>query len=332
MRVLPTVLFALALVLAAAGCGDSGGDDASGDAGATVVATTTIAGDLVRAVGGERVEVDTLVPAGADPHGHEPRPSDAVAISEAELVVKSGGDLDEWLDDLIDNAGGDAAEITLIDSVETIEGGHSHEEAEAHAEDEGDADDEAHADDDEVDPHWWQDPRNAILATEAIRDALAEADPGGRRTYERNASAYLADLRALDEDIERCMQRVPRDKRKLVTTHDSLGYFAERYDIEVIGSVIPSLSTQAQPSAKDVDALVEQIEDEGVEAIFPEAAVSQRLEQAISRESGAEVGEELWTDSLGDEGSGAETYVEAMRANANALAEGMSGGSVSCGG
>jgi ABC-type Zn uptake system ZnuABC Zn-binding protein ZnuA len=329
MRVPALALLVLALALAAAGCGDSDGDDGSGGAEAAVVATTTIAGDLVRNVGGERVEVDTLVPAGADPHGHEPRPSDAVAISEAEVVVKSGGDLDEWLDDLIDSAGGDAAEVTLIDSVEAIEGGHAHGEEEAHAGEEEHAAEEAH--DGEIDPHWWQDPRNAILAVGTIRDALTEADPDGRRTYERNARAYVSELRALDEEIERCMQRVPRDKRKVVTTHDSLGYFAERYDVEVIGAVIPSLSTQAQPSAKDVDALVEQIEDEGVEAIFPEAAVSQRLEQAISRESGAEVGGELWTDSLDDEGSGPDTYVDAMRFNANELAEGMSGGRVSCG-
>jgi zinc/manganese transport system substrate-binding protein len=302
MRFAALILLALATALAAAGCGDS--DDGSGGGAAAVVATTTIAGDLVRGVGGERVEVDTLVPAGADPHGHEPRPSDAVAIAEAALVVKSGGDLDEWLDDLIESAGGDAAELTLLDSVKAVG----------------------------ADPHWWQDPRNAILAVEAIRDALADADPDGRRAYERNARAYIAELRALDDEIERCMQRVPPEKRRLVTTHDALGYFAERYDLEVIGSVIPSLSTQAQPSAKDVDALVEQIEDEGVEAIFPEAAVSQRLERSISRESGAEVGGELWTDSLGEEGSGAETYLDAMRANANALAEGMSGGRVSCGG
>jgi zinc/manganese transport system substrate-binding protein len=302
MRVAALVMLVLATTVAAAGCGASG--DGSGGGETAVVATTTIAGDLVGNVGGERVEVDTLVPAGADPHGHEPRPSDAVAISEAELVVKSGGDLDEWLDELIDNAGGDAALLSLFDSVNVIG----------------------------EDPHWWQDPRNAILAVEAIRDALADADPDGRRAYERNARAYIAELRTLDEAIERCIERVPPGKRKLVTTHDSLGYFAERYGVEVIGSVIPSLSTQAQPSAKDVDALIEQIEDEGVEAIFPEAAVSQRLERAISRESGAEVGDELWTDSLGDEGSGAETYLDAMRANANALAEGMSGGRVSCGG
>ena len=304
LPVLAMLVLALAAAVAAAGCDDPEGEDGAGSGEIATVATTTVVGDLLRSVGGNRVHLDTLVPADADPHGHEPRPSDAVAIADAEVVVKSGGDLDDWLDDLIESAGGGAAEVTLLDSVDAIG----------------------------EDPHWWQDPRNAILAVEAIRDALAEADPGGRRAYERNARAYIAGLRALDDEVERCMQRVPPDKRKLVTTHDSLAYFAERYDVEVIGSVIPSLSTQAQPSAKDVDALVEQVEDEGVEAIFPEAAVSQRLEKSISRESGAEVGRELWTDSLGDEGSGAETYLDAMRANANALAEGMSGGRVTCGG
>jgi ABC-type Zn uptake system ZnuABC Zn-binding protein ZnuA len=124
---------------------------------------------------------------------------------------------------------------------------------------------------------------------------------------------------------------VPPAQRELVTTHDALGYLAARYGIEVIGAVIPSLSTQAQPSAKDVDELVRRVEDAGVEAIFPEAAVSQKLERAISREAGAEVGEELWTDTLGPGGSGADTYEGAMRANAAALAEGMSGGRVACG-
>ncbi|HEV2873592.1 MAG TPA: metal ABC transporter substrate-binding protein [Thermoleophilaceae bacterium] len=313
----PTLLLlVLALGLAVAGCGDDAEEGGGGEVGA--VATTTIVGDLVRSVGGERVHLDTLVPADADPHDHEPRPSDAIALSEADIVVKSGGELDEWLDELVESAGGDAAEVTLLDSVEAIEGGHAREEGDPP--------------DGDIDPHWWQDPRNAILAVEAVRDALAGADPAGRRAYERSAAAYTRGLRALDLEIERCIQRVPPRKRKLVTTHDSLGYFAERYGVEVIGSVIPSLSTQAQPSARDVDALVDQIQDEGVEAIFPEVAVSQRLERAISRESGAEVGRELWTDSLGGEGSGAETYVDAMRANANALAEGMSGGRVSCGG
>jgi zinc/manganese transport system substrate-binding protein len=303
MRISALIAVVLAVAaLVASGCGDEAEGEGGGRVGA--VATTTIVGDLVRSVGGQRVGLDTLVPVDADPHDYEPRPSDAVALAEADVVFVSGGDLDEWLGDLVDSAGGDAAEVTLLDSVKAI----------------GD------------DPHWWQDARNAVLAVGAVRDALIEADPGGRAVYERNAAAYVRELRRLDAQIERCMERVPPPKRKLVTTHDALGYFAERYGVEVIGAVIPSLSTQAQPSAKDVDALVGQIEDEGVEAIFPEVAVSQRLERAISRESGAEVGRELWTDTLGPEGSGAATYVDAMRANADALAEGMSGGRVSCGG
>jgi ABC-type Zn uptake system ZnuABC Zn-binding protein ZnuA len=302
--------FVLALCGALAiGCGEENG----GASGAEVraVATTTHVADLVRNVGGERVSVESILSTDADPHDYDPRPSDAAELADADVVVKSGGDLDEWLDELVERAGGDATEVTLLDSVRTIEGGHDH------------------AGDGELDPHWWQDPRNAILAVAAVRKALVETDPGGRDGYERRAAAYTEELRRLDAEVERCIARVPPDKRKLVTTHDSLGYFAERYGVTVIGAVIPSLSTQAQPSAKDVDELVEQIEDEGVEAIFPEAAVSQRLEEAISRESGAEVGEELWTDSLGADGSGAETYVRAMRANASALARGMSGGRVS---
>ena len=164
----------------------------------------------------------------------------------------------------------------------------------------------------------------------AIRDALIDADPAGRAGYERRAAAYTARLRRLDADVARCIDRVPQAKRKLVTTHDALGYFAARYGIEVIGAVISSLSTQAQPSAKDLDELVGQIEHEGVEAIFPEASLSRRLEQAISRESGAEVGGQLWADTLGPAGSTGATYVGAIRANAAALAEGMSGGAVTC--
>jgi ABC-type Zn uptake system ZnuABC Zn-binding protein ZnuA len=303
VRPAPPVLVAFAAVslLMGAGCGD-------GDAGAdlSAVATTTQVADLVRNVGGDRVAVHGILPPNADPHEYEPRPSDAAELADADVVFKSGGDLDEWLDDVVESAGGDAKEITLIDSVKTIEG------------------------EDETDPHWWQSPRNAILAVRAIRDALADADPSGRAGYDRRAAGYIDELERLDAAIASCMDEVPAAKRKLVTTHDALGYFADRYGIEVIGALIPSMSTQAQPSAKDIDGLVEQIESEGVEAIFPEAAVSKKLEQAVSRETGAEVGGELWADTLGPEGSSGASYLEAMRANAQTLAEGMSGDRVQC--
>ncbi len=270
------------------------------------MATTTEVADLVRNVGGERVDVRGLLSAGADPHGYEPRPSDAASIVDAPVVFKSGGDVDAWLDELVDNAGGDAEVVDLIDSVETIDTG------------------------DGADPHWWQDPRNAVLAVAAIREALADADPGGRSAYERNAAAYTRELRKLDRQIAACVAKVPAAGRKLVTTHDSLGYFARRYGIEVIGSVIPSLSTQAQPSAGDIAELVDQVRDEGVEAVFPEAGAGERLEDALSHEAGASVGDPLWADTLGEDGSGAETYTDALAANTAALVEGMSGGSVAC--
>jgi len=298
VRFAPTALIAVLLAVVV-GCGDGGGDD---DAGVRVAATTTQVADLVAHVGGKRVALDSILRPNSDPHEYEPRPSDAAALAKADVVFRSGGDLDEWLDEVVDSAGGGAEQVTLIDSVKR-------------------------ADDD---PHWWQNPRNAILAVAAIRDALIDADPSGRAGYERRAAAYTTRLRRLDAEVAGCLDRVPRAKRKLVTTHDALGYFAARYGIEVIGAVIPSLSTQAQPSAKDVGELVGQIKREGVEAIFPEASLSRRLEQAISRESGAEVGGQLWADTLGPAGSSGATYVEAIQANAVELAKGMSGGSVTC--
>jgi len=292
---------AAGLVLVAAGCGDGG--DGAGSGELTVVATTTQVADLAGHVGGARVEVEGLLRPGGDPHDYEPRPSDVAAAAKAGVIFRSGGEVDEWLGEVTGNAGGDAEAIALIDSVERLGG----------------------------DPHWWQDPRNGVRAIEAIRAALTEADPDGRAAYAANARRASAKLRRLDREIASCVERVPRDKRKVVTTHDSLGYFASRYGIEVVGSVIPSLSTHAQASAGDVDELVRQIRDEGVEAIFPESAVSPDIERAIARESGATVGDALYADSLGPEGSAGETYTGALAADAEALVRGMSGGRVDCG-
>ena len=298
MRAAPRLLAALALAAALAGCGD---DDPAGS-GLSAVATTTHAADFLRAVGGKRVDVRGLLSPSSDPHDYEPRPSDARAVAEATLVVRSGGDLDDWLDDVVDNAGGDARVLTLIDHVERA----------------GD------------DPHWWQDPSNAGRAVAAIRDLLVELDPGGAQTYRARARRYQARLQRLDRAIAGCMALVPREQRKLVTTHDALDYFARRYGLEVVGAVIPARSSQAQPSAGDTDRLVRQIRRERVEAIFPESALNPELERAIARESGADVGEALWADALGPEGSTGATYLEAMAANAATLVEGLTGGRAHC--
>jgi ABC-type Zn uptake system ZnuABC Zn-binding protein ZnuA len=297
MRVWAPVLLAAAAV-AVAGCGD---DSGSGD-GLSVVATTTQAADLTRQVGGDRVNVEGMLRPGGDPHDYEPRPSDVAAVAGAAVVFRSGGEVDDWLGDVIDNAGGDADVVSLIDSVRRLND----------------------------DPHWWQDPRNAVLAVERIRAELSKADPEGRATYARNADRTIQRLRRLDRKIAGCVERVPVAKRKIVTTHDALEYFARRYGVEVVGAVIPSLSTQAQASAGDVQRLVEQIRSEGVEAVFPESSVNPDIERAIAREAGARIGDSLYADSLGPEGSAGETYLGALAADARRLVRGMSGGRVAC--
>ena len=290
-------LAALTLAAALGGCGEE-----TGGGGRLVGATTTQVADLARNVAGERAEVRALLHPNSDPHDYEPRPSDAIAVGEAMLVLRSGGDVDAWLGGLVDSAGADARVVTLIDAVRRRG----------------------------EDPHWWQDPRNAERAVRAISAALASADPEGRATYARNARSYLLRLRALDESVARCIERLPRARRRLVTTHDSLGYYAFRYGIRVVGALIPSLSTEAQPSSGDTAKLVRQIRDEGVRAIFPESSLDPKLERAVSREAGARVGAALWADTLGPENSGGATYIGSIASNTAAIVEGLSGGGQRC--
>jgi ABC-type Zn uptake system ZnuABC Zn-binding protein ZnuA len=286
------LVIALLLVSAVAVVTGAGDDAATGsDARVTVVATTTQAADLARNVGGGEVEVIGLLAPNADPHDYEVRPHDLQALADADLVVRSGGDVDDWLQEAVEGAGSDAPVITLIDHVRKL----------------GD------------DPHWWQDPRNAIAAAAELERALGVADSG-----------YTARLRALDREVATCIAQVPPLERKLVTTHDALGYYARRYGIEVVGAVIPSLSTRGQPSAGETAALVRTIREQGVKAIFAESSVNAKVERAIARETGAVVGRPLWADALGPAGSSGATYVDSIAANTKALVEGFTGGRASC--
>jgi ABC-type Zn uptake system ZnuABC Zn-binding protein ZnuA len=297
-----TLAACVAVFLALTGCG--GGTD---DGRLQVTATTTQVADLVRNVAGDRADVNGILAPNSDPHEYEPRPSDAAAVADADVIFRSGGDLDLWLDQIVESSGSDAPVASLIDSVATIDG-----------------------QDGETDPHWWQDPRNAIAAVEAIRDELAKVDPKGTATYDANAEDYIATLRGLDREIAGCIDRIPADERKLVTSHDALGYYANRYGLEVIGAAIPATTTQAQASAGETADLIDLINGEGVRAIFPEAGVSAKLEDAIAAQSGATVGGQLWADALGPAGSTGATYVEALAANTRTLVDGLTGGEQSC--
>ena len=213
-----------------------------------MVATTTQVADIARNVAGDEAEVHGILTPNADPHDYEPRPSDAAAIAGAELVITSGGEADEWVDELIESSGTDAQ----VDRPPRLRCRSSASEG-------GD-----------VDPHWWQDPRNAVAATETIRDELSRDRPRGRggirgerRRLHRGRSSNA------DRSIAECMRFLPDSARKLVTSHDSLGYFADRYDIEVVGAAVPALSTQAQPSSGETADLVELIQESGVQRRLP---------------------------------------------------------------
>jgi zinc/manganese transport system substrate-binding protein len=270
------------------------------------VATTTHVGDFVRQVAGDRVEVRQILQPNSDPHEYEPRPSDVRAVAGAAIVVRSGGDLDGWLRSVLDNAGSSAKTVTLIDAIHTRQGAGG------------------------ADPHWWQNPRNAIIAIAKVRDALITTDPAGRAAYVANADRYLAKLRAIDVAIASCIAKVPTSARKLVTDHDALGYYADRYAIEVIGTVIPALSTQAQASAGAVARLVRTIRAAGVTTIYSESSVDPKLMHAIARDAGARVGPALYADSLGAQGTAGATYIGSLQANTSALVSGFSNGRVHC--
>lgn len=325
------------LAVGVAACGSD--DGPSDETEVTVVATTTHVADLARNVGGERAGVVGLLAPNSDPHDYEPRPSDVEALAGSDLVLGSGGDLDLWLDDIVDSSGTDAPVIEMIDSVETITGDHGHADDEhadedQHADEDEDADEDEHADEgegsEEIDPHWWHDPRNAVRAVETIRDELIAVDPDGRDVYESNAAAYIEEIEEIDRVAASCLSEIPAQRRKLVTAHDALGYLANRYDLEIAGAAIPALTTQAQPSAGETSELIDLIREEQVAAIFPEAGLSDSLQRALASETGARVGGELWADTLGPEGSGAETYLEALAQNAQTLVSGLSGGSQEC--
>ena len=298
-----------ALALVGVGCGSAGGDSEKVD----VLVTTTQLGDFAREVGGEAVAVDQILQPNSDPHDYEPRPSDVEGAASAEVIFASGDDLDAWIGEIVSDSGSDAEVIDVGAGVPIrLPGESSGEEASKY------------------DPHWWHDPRNAEAAVREIERALIAADPSHRAAFERNARAYLARLRTLDRGIARCIGAVPPARRKLVTDHDAFGYFANRYGIEVVGAVIPSQTTQAQPSAKDLSALAKTIEAEEVEAIFPESSLSSKVADAIARQTGASAEYSLYGDTLGPEGSGGETYVGMEDANAEAMVRGFTGGERGC--
>jgi ABC-type Zn uptake system ZnuABC Zn-binding protein ZnuA len=310
-------LIAALLALAVAACG--GGSDSAGQSNAAaktipVVATTTQLGDIVREVGGASVDVHQILQPNSDPHEYEARPADVQAAAGAKLVVESGNDLDKWMAEVVGESGGSPAVLAIAPehTPYTVPG------------------ESSGADASKFDAHWWHDPRNVESAVGAVRDALIKAEPGNETALRESASAYLAKVKALDTGIVSCFDKIPAGQRKLVTSHDAFNYFAERYGITVVGAVIPSQSTQAQPSAGQISELAKVVREQGVKAVYPESSLNPKLAKAIAKQTGARADYTLYGDTLGPSGSSGDTYLHMEQANADAMAKGFTGGASGC--
>jgi zinc/manganese transport system substrate-binding protein len=317
------ILSLAVLGLAVTGCG--GGDDAAGAGNRpSVVVTTTILGDIVRQIVGEQADVQVLMPVGADPHEFAVSSRQAEAMEEADLLVVNGAGFEQAIEEVIDAAvDAGAPHFALTDHVALLPAGLHGDERDEHADESA----EEHGEHGAFDPHVWTDPSRVATAVEALGAGLAELDGVDAVAVEQAADVYAAELRELDAEIAGLLEPIPVERRVLVTNHEVFGYFAERYGFGVIGAVIPSVSTQAEASARQLEQLAEQIDAAGVPAIFVETSGATDLAEALAEQVGGDVElVELYTESLGEPGSGADTYIGLMRTDAERIAAALTPG------
>lgn len=311
-------------------CGDDS-DTASGAGSGDspdIVVTTNILGDVVtEVVGADNAEIETIMPPGVDPHEFEPSARQAEAMMDTDLLVVNGAGFEEGLHSLIDQAEAAGVEVfTFADHVSLIEGddedGHEHEHEDEGAEE--DRDDAAeHHDHGPEDPHVWTDPARMVGAVQAFGDTVTTLDGIDAAAVEDRATSYLGELEALDDEIETLVADVPEERRVLVTNHEVFGYFADRYGFEIVGTVIPSASTLADPSSRELEDLEDVVRDHQMPAIFAETTADADLAARLADSVGDVEVVELHSESLGEPGSGAESYADMMRTNASLIVDAL---------
>lgn len=304
-------------LLTATGCNSSARKSKSGK---QVIATFSIVADLVKNVAGDKVALKVLVGPGSDAHTYEPTPKDGAALAESDLIFENGVDFESWLDRIYKSSRSKARRVPVSEGLKLIaleEHSHGHTQDAKHDHKHEGPDHHHHG---EYDPHTWHDVQNVMHMVGVIRDTLIKMDPANKTTYTTNAAAYLKQLEELDADIIQQVETLPKEHRKLVTTHDTFAYFARRYGFQVIGTALASASTEtADPSAAHIAKLAEAVKAHKVKAIFTENVSNPRLMQRIADTAGVKVAPSLYTDALGEPGSDGDTYIKMMRHNVQVM-------------
>lgn len=277
----------------------------------SVLAAESFIADMAQNVAGDRLKVQTLMPLGLDPHAFQPTPQDVSHIADSQVLIVNGAGFEGWLQEVLDNTGG---ERQVIEASADLTSRQAREGEETVMTDEERA---------AGDPHFWLDPTNAIKYVENIRDGLSQADPAGKDVYAKNAETYIAKLKELDTWIAEQMQSIPAERRQIVTNHESFGYFADRYDFTIIGTVVPSVSTGSSPSAQQLAQLIDQIKSTGAPAIFLETGANPQLANQVAEETGVTVVTDLVSHSITAPDGPAPTYLDMMRLNTQAFVNGL---------
>jgi ABC-type Zn uptake system ZnuABC Zn-binding protein ZnuA len=327
MTGLVIVLLCLALS-PTVGCGGSSSSGSGSDSESkaadssrlTVIAAESFLADITKNVAGDKMEVESLVPAGADPHGFELTPADAARVARCDVLVLNGTGLEAFLEDTMDSIGGDSMVIEASAGLSSRVAREGEEVAAEDAESEHEDGDHQH---DEGDPHYWLDPILVVKYVENIRDGLCAADPTNAAAYQANAAAYITSLGELDVWIKEKVAEIPPAERLLVTNHESLGYFADRYGFKVIGTIMPSVSADSSPSAQQLAQLIAAIREAEVKAIFLETGSNSQLAEQVASETGVRVVVDLYTHSLTDSDGPAPTYIDMMKADTTAIVDAL---------
>ena len=266
-----------------------------------VLASTTFLADIAQNVAGSRLSIASLLPAGADPHSYQPVPSDLAKISKSTLLIVNGAEYEKFLEPLLEAAGGKRTVIVASAGIELRK-----DTQMEHG----------------LDPHLWLDPNNVIVYVQNIRDGLGQADPQGEEIYRSNAQAYTAKLKELDTWIAGQVAAIPPERRLLVTNHETLGYFADRYGFKIAGTVLRSASSEASVSARDLSDVINEIKAAGVPVIFLDKVENPMFAQQIAAETGVLVVDDLQLESLTN-GPPAPTYIEMMRYNVTRIVQAL---------